>query len=85
MQRSWHLARIARGDFAKYGSLKVRFWIERSGKIVDLKVLRNDADPVMVDFSISGIRDADLPPVPGELIDQTQDGRMEFDYEIIIY
>jgi hypothetical protein len=85
VQRSWHRARIARGDFAKYGSLKIRFWIERSGKIVELKVLRNDADPVMVDFSISGIRDADLPPVPGELIDKTQDGRMEFDYEIIIY
>lgn len=85
VQRSWHRARIARGDFAKYGSLKVRFWIERSGKIVELKVLRNDADPVMVDFSISGIRDANLPPVPGELIDKTQDGRMEFDYEIIIY
>lgn len=85
VQKSWHRARIARGDFAKYGSLKVRFWVERSGRIVELKVLRNDADPVMLDFSISGIRDASLPPVPGELIDKTQDGRMEFDYEIIIY
>ena len=85
VQRSWHRARTARGDFAKFGSLKVRFWVDRSGKIVELKVLRNDADPVMLDFSISGIRNAVLPPVPEELIDRTQDGRMEFDYEIIIY
>ena len=85
VQRSWHRARIARGDFAKYGSLKIRFWIDRSGKIVELKVLRNDSDPVMLDFSISGIRNAVLPPVPDELIDRTQDERMEFDYEIIIY
>jgi outer membrane biosynthesis protein TonB len=85
VQRSWHRARIARGDFAKYGSLKVRFWIDRSGKIVELKVVRNNADPVMLDFSISGIRNALLPPVPEELIKRTQDERMEFDYEIIIY
>ena len=85
VQRSWHRARVARGDFAKFGSLKVRFWVERSGKIVDLKVVRRNADPVMEDFTISGIRSAVLPPVPDELIEKTQDGRMEFDYEIIIY
>ena len=85
VQRSWHRARIARGDFAKFGSLKVRFWVDRSGKIVELKVVRNNADPVMLDFSISGIRNAVLPPVPEELINRTQDERMEFDYEIIIY
>ncbi|MCP4847511.1 MAG: hypothetical protein GY899_06145 [Verrucomicrobiaceae bacterium] len=85
VQRSWHRERTARGDFAKYGSLKVRFWVDRSGKIVELKVLRNDSDPVMLDFSISGIRNAILPPVPEELIERTQDERMEFDYEIIIY
>ena len=85
VQRSWHRARIARGDFAKFGSVKVRFWVDRSGKIVELKVVRNNADPVMLDFSISGIRNAVLPPVPEELINRTQDERMEFDYEIIIY
>ncbi len=86
VQRSWHRARVGMGeDVAKFGSLKVRFWVERSGKIVDLKVVRVNADPAMVDFSISAIRNTVLPPVPEELIKKTQDGRMEFDYEIIIY
>ena len=48
-------------------------------------MLRNDADPVVVDFSISGILRAKIPPVPNELIEKTQDGKMEFEYEIIIY
>ena len=85
VQRSWHRARVARGDFAKYGYLKVRFWIDRSGKIVELRTLRNDADPVMVDFSLSGIKSANIPPMPDELHDRTQDGLMDFDYDIIIY
>jgi len=85
VQKSWHRARTAHADFVKFGSLKVRFWVNEKGDIVDIRLLRNDADPVMVDFSISGILRADIPPVPEELIKLTQDGRMEFEYEIIIY
>ena len=85
VQKSWHRARTAHADFVKFGSLKVRFWVNEKGDIVDIRLLRNDADPVMVDFSISGILRADIPPVPRDLIELTQDGRMEFEYEIIIY
>lgn len=85
VQKSWHRARSAHADFVKFGSLKVRFWVNEKGDIVDIRLLRNDADPVMVDFSISGILRADIPPVPKDLIELTQDGRMEFEYEIIIY
>ena len=85
VQKSWHRARTAHADFVKFGSLKVRFWVNHKGDIVDIRLLRNDADPVMVDFSISGILRADIPPVPEDLIKLTQDGRMEFEYEIIIY
>lgn len=85
IQKSWHRARSAHADLVKYGSLKVRFWINQRGQIVDIRLLRNDADPVVVDFSISGILRAQIPPVPEKLIERTQDGRMEFEYEIIIY
>ena len=85
IQKSWHKERSAHADLVKYGSLKVRFWVDRDGRIVDIRMLRNDADPVVVDFSISGILRAKIPPVPNELIEKTQDGKMEFEYEIIIY
>ena len=85
IQKSWHRARSAHADLVKYGSLKVRFWINQRGQIVDIRLLRNDADPVVVDFSISGILRAEIPEVPQKLIERTQDGRMEFEYEIIIY
>ena len=85
IQKSWHRERSAHADLVKYGSLKVRFWVDRDGRIVDIRMLRNDADPVVVDFSISGILRAEIPPVPNELIEKTQDGKMEFEYEIIIY
>ena len=85
VQKSWHRARTEHADFVKFGSLKVRFWVNEKGDIVDIRLLRNDADPVMVDFSISGILRANIPPVPQDLIELTQDGRMEFEYEIIIY
>ena len=85
VQRSWNIARRARGDFATYGSLKVRFWIDRQGRVVDARVLRKNANAVMVDFSLVGIKMAKIPPMPEELFDLTQDGRMDFDYNIIIY
>jgi outer membrane biosynthesis protein TonB len=85
VQRSWNIARRARGDFATYGSLKVRFWIDRRGRVVEARVLKQDANPVMVDFSLVGIKMAKIPPMPKELFDLTQDGRMDFDYNIIIY
>ena len=46
IQKSWHRARSAHADLVKYGSLKVRFWINQRGQIVDIRLLRNDADPV---------------------------------------
>ncbi len=89
IQRSWHTARQTRGDFASFGMMKVRFWVNREGRVVNLKVVSSNANAVMVDFSIQSIRGAAIPPMPDEvyadLFDGVSSGLLEMDYDIILY
>lgn len=85
IQRSWHRERLERGIKETYGTLKVRFWLDRTARVVDLKVLEADCSDEMREFSLASIKRAVIPEVPEELLKQSTDGRLEYDYEIILY
>lgn len=85
IQRSWHRERLERGIKETYGTLKVRFWLDRTARVVDLQVLEADCSDEMREFSLASIKRAMIPEVPAELLQQSTDGRLEYDYEIILY
>jgi hypothetical protein len=44
-----------------------------------------EADPRMTDFTLRAIRDAEIPPIPLDLLPMLDNERFEVEYDVIIY
>ncbi|MEM7144798.1 MAG: hypothetical protein AAF591_06660 [Verrucomicrobiota bacterium] len=83
--RLWHRYRQDNMDFVVFGSLKLEFKIDPNGTPRELKVTDNDANEIMANFSMRAVMDADIPPMPEEIIGILDDGMLEVTYDVIIY
>ena len=85
VERRWHMERRVKADFVTYGSLRVSFVVAKTGKAGRLKIIENDANPIMTDFTLGAILDADIPPMPSEVRELLGDEPLEITYDVIIY
>lgn len=87
VEKKWHrYVRLAR-DSVTFGRVRFRFYVDQRGKPQDLRILSDarDADPRMREITLRAILDADIPPMPAELIPELEDGRLKIEYEAIVY
>ncbi|SKA99286.1 hypothetical protein SAMN02745166_02897 [Prosthecobacter debontii] len=85
--KKWHLyVRLAK-DSVTYGRVRFRFFVDRKGTPQDLKILSDarDADPRMRELTLRAILDAQIPPIPADLMPTLDDGRVKIEYEAIVY
>ena len=82
VQASSRRARAARGGFDEFGFLKVRMWVNREGAVVNTKVLFSQATPEMVEVTLRGLREAEIPPMPDEVYSAAADGLVDMVYEV---
>ena len=85
VERSWHYARRRKSDFVSYGSLKVSFVVATSGKPGSLSIIEDDANPIMIDFTLGAILSAEIPPMPKEVKELLGGEPLEITYDVIIY
>lgn len=87
VEQKWHrYVRLAR-DSVTFGRVRFRFYVDRRGTPQDLRILSDarEADPRMREMTLRAILDADIPPIPAELIPELEDGRIKIEYEAIVY
>jgi hypothetical protein len=87
VEKKWHLyVKLAR-DSVTFGRVRFRFYVDRRGTPQDLKILSDarDADPRMREITLRAILDADIPPIPADLVSELEDGRLKIEYEAIVY
>jgi len=85
VERSWHFERRRKSDFVSYGSLKVSFVVAASGKPGSLSIIEDDANPIMIDFTLGAILSAEIPPMPKEVRELLGGEPLEITYDVIIY
>ena len=85
ISRKWHSYRVQHGDFVSYGILKLECRVDRHGKVHDLRVVENDANSVLAEFSLKAILNADLPAMPDEVAEELGPLGLQLKYDIIIY
>lgn len=87
VEKKWHIYRRQRMDAVTFGSLKLEFFVEPDGTADDLRIISDprNADPRMADFTLQAIQDADIPPIPEDLIPILEGGRMRIEYDVLIY
>ncbi|MEM1441276.1 MAG: hypothetical protein AAGF67_02970 [Verrucomicrobiota bacterium] len=85
IRRMWHRYRVSHGDFVTYGILKLECRVDRHGKVHDLRVVENDSNAVLAEFSLKAILDADLPAMTDEVAKELGPLGLRLKYDIIIY
>lgn len=85
IERRWHQLRLQNESFLSFGSLKIRFEVTRSGRVHGLRVIHEDANAVMTNFSLQAIHSAEIPPMPEEIVNLVGNDGLEVTYDIIIY
>ena len=87
VEKKWHLYRKKYGDAVTFGNLKLRFFVTKEGKPEDFEVLSkpDEADVRMADFTLRAIKDAEIPPIPADLLPILEGERVEIEYDVLIY
>lgn len=85
ISRKWHRYRVQNADFVTWGVLKIECRVDRFGKVHDLRIVKNEANSVLANFSLKAILDADIPPMPPDVAEELGPNGLELKYDIIIY
>jgi len=81
----WYHYVNERMDLITTGSVRINFFINSNGHVEDVKIISNDGNQTLGNFSIQAITAAKIPPPPAELAPSLDDGRFEVTYTFTIY
>lgn len=81
----WHSFRKEQADLVTWGTLKLQFMVASSGEVRNVEITKNEANKVLVNFTLKAITEAELPPMPTEVSEELGDEDLIIRYEIIIY
>jgi outer membrane biosynthesis protein TonB len=63
----WYAYMEQRRELANIGTLQVHFFIDRSGRVKNLKVTENTSNESFANICLQSILEAHLPPIPDDL------------------
>ena len=73
-------------DLATIGTLRVHFFIDRSGRVKNLKITENTSNEAFANICLQSVLEAQLPPIPEELADTLPADGLEIEgMNFIIY
>lgn len=89
VEKKWHLYRLLRRDGVYPGSLEITFYVNKKGKVEDLRIINNkESNPVLTNFTLQAIKDAEIPPIPADVLPSlpmNDQERLKVDYNVLIY
>jgi len=66
------------------GTVELRFVVNADGKAQKIQVLRNSSNESFAACSVGAVIEAEIPPIPKELIPMLENGRIEIEYSFTI-
>jgi TonB family protein len=66
------------------GTVEIRFAVMSDGTIKRVEVLRNSSNESFASTSVRAVADAEIPPIPPELLPMLQDEQIEVDFTFTI-
>ncbi len=89
VEKKWHLYRHLRRDGVTFGSLEISFYVNKKGKVEGLRIINDkESNPVLTGFTLQAIKDADIPPIPADVLPSlpmNDQERLKVDYNVLIY
>jgi outer membrane biosynthesis protein TonB len=72
-------------DLVSIGTAHVEAQVDKDGKIQNLKVLSNNANEAFANICLQSFQEAQIPPIPEELVSALPDGRLPVDIYFTTY
>lgn len=67
IEKSWHRFRLSNRDDITAGNLRLRFRVDSKGRVRNLKIIRDEANIGMTEFTLKAILAADIPAMPKDV------------------
>lgn len=81
----WYLRVDEKADVLSTGEVKLHFYVDRSGRAKQVRVSRGDGNSALASVSMGSIMDADIPPIPADVLDTLPGGQLEMDLGFDMY
>ncbi len=89
VEKKWHIYCRLRRDEVTYGSLQIEFYVNKQGKVADLRVINDkESNATLTELTKQAIKDAKIPPMPAEvipLLPKNSPDRLKIEYDALIY
>jgi outer membrane biosynthesis protein TonB len=63
----WYAYIEEKADLVRLGTTRVSFWVDRSGRVKNLKVISNDSNEAFANVCLQAILDSKLKPIPEDV------------------
>jgi TonB family protein len=80
----WYFYVTEQMGLLNVGTMEVRFIVRESGKVERVQVLRNSSNESFASCTVRAIMEAEIPPIPKELVPMLEGGRIEIEYSFTI-
>lgn len=81
----WNFKVKEQMEWLSAGSVRIRFTVDRQGRIGNIEVLANNSNRAFADLCAQVIRDSKLDPLPPEITEHLQDERLEIPFTFTLY
>jgi outer membrane biosynthesis protein TonB len=75
----WYAYTQSKADLITIGTLSAHFVVDRSGKIKDLRILKNTSNETFANICLQSIMEANLPPIPEDVAATLPSEGLEWD------
>ncbi|MDB6138792.1 MAG: hypothetical protein JWO94_1864 [Verrucomicrobiaceae bacterium] len=84
VEKKWNEYRLKHAGAVTSGFLRLHFFVNRAGHVEEPEFVEKSSDPLIQDFTLDAILAAELPPIPQDVLPFAEEGRIPFEYSIII-
>lgn len=75
----WYTYVKEKGDLINIGTLRLRFVVDRSGRVKDLKITENSSNEAFANVCVQSVLEAHLPPIPEDVANTLPPEGLEMD------
>src|SRR3989441_2634094 len=75
----WYAYVDQKRDLITIGTLRLRFNVDRSGRVKDLKITENSSNEAFANVCVQSVLEAHLPPIPEDVADKLPPEGLEID------
>ncbi len=75
----WYTYEGQKRDLITIGTLRLRFNVDRSGRVKDLKITENSSNEAFANVCVQSVLEAHLPPIPEDIADKLPPEGLEVD------